>query len=109
MSNHTYSRGWWAARLNVIKAYASGKDILINGALPEDQRVMAFGLEPSSYSIAPDHVEHWVVLDGEGKIVAVQQSFGSADTIRAMKNRENTDQEGFCSNRHRVVHMKEVR
>ncbi len=109
MSNHTYSRGWWAARLNIIKAYASGKDILINGALPEDQRVMSFSLEPSSYSVAPDHVEHWAVLDGKGKIVAVMPNFGHADTICAMKNRENTDPEGFCSDRHRVVHMKEVR
>ena len=103
-----YSRAWWAARLPLITAFAQGKDILASGKPPLMPDRFAFDLDPSTYSIAPDPVELWVVLDDEGDVVAMQPNFGRADTIREQKDKECTDLDGTCLNRHRVVHMKEV-
>lgn len=103
-----HSRAWWAARLPLITAFAQGKDILASGKPPFMPDRVAFDLEPSTYSIAPDPVELWVVLDNKGKVVAMQPNFGSADTIREAKDVDHTDRDGDCYNRHRVVHMKEV-
>lgn len=108
MKAEKYSRAWWAARLPIINAFAQGKEILVSGVSSIAEGRVAFDLDISVYSIAPDPVELWVVLDHQDKVVAMQPNFGSADTIRASKDSAHTDRDGDCYNRHRVIHMKEV-